>query len=474
MAAAMRPILELKENIHTFLIETMTLNNTLQSNDNQFKAITQKNDELRVSNFPTFAQLTCREWYDLLMPTNGNPYDMPLNAIDRGVDEEGDGAAEEDGAVGADMEGGATNFSIQNCISMGIAISDSQLQDLMNRARLIIQDYLNSAESITQIITFDGHGRTLFFLLHCYYTQIQNIPEGTPYKPLPIFVFYEIDDLTQKWHEQFFPRGDEKIILSNENLINRYHQPIEYTNLKTDIQNSIIYLNFLSLPDDTIDRQMLMNIIHGLYNININPCYLYISFTSRGDKGEYVGDSENITIAKKMWNLFHPKKDNNIFNCVSRRRSFLTFKYSPQGGESALERERTREREREEKLRQQIMRSEAAAAATRVEANKSLEDKIRDINAELIIKTKEFKTTGKSLLKLAINRLESQKNGLERELAQRPQAPQAPQVRPEETPAIRRRNMIVESDDEDSKRKYLKYKLKYLKLKEMLEKLKIN
>ena len=54
-----------------------------------------------------------------------------------------------------------------------------------------------------------------------------------------------------------------------------------------------------------------------------------------------------------------------------------------------------------------------------------------------------------------------------------PIAPIAPQVRPEEPPAIRRRNPIHYSDDENE-RKYLKYKLKYLKLKEMLEKLKIN
>jgi hypothetical protein len=235
-----------------------------------------------------------------------------------------------------------TNKSVEKCNEETAITSNDQFTDLFNRTKQIIEDYLKNPEKIG-IVTFDGHGRTLFLLLHHYYSaydeSIKNGGEVAKFKKIPEFYFYEIDQATHAWHTIFFPHGNNNSEQSYMNLI--FANIFAVYNAQTsetllDLYNSyIIYLNFLSLPSEYGDMVYFINFIDNLKRLSRDNLILYISFTSRNlfkrrltskTTGKSISNPATAKLFNTMYGyIFTP--EGYKFNCITRRNQFVTFKF---------------------------------------------------------------------------------------------------------------------------------------------------
>ena len=125
----------------------------------------------------------------------------------------------------------------------------SQIVDLSNRCNHIIFT-LKDNSNITNIITLDGHGRTIYLLLYYYYwNTINNTPseEFINNKFFNIFL-YELEPRVDDWHNLLFPKC---VYSKNENI----YEVVFFNQLFW--HNTILYLNFTG------------TVLNEKYNFNI-------------------------------------------------------------------------------------------------------------------------------------------------------------------------------------------------------------
>ena len=194
---------------------------------------------------------------------------------------------------------------------------NTQILDLERRIDLLTTDSHNYGKQ--NIVTFDGHGRTLFLLLDRIIQTNSNIRD---------LIFYEIDPNTIEWHNLFFPQiqeaGIPQIRLANRNIFD------DIMNNIIDLNTHAIYLNFLSLGEYNTRGQILRCLIY-IIQTDVENKILYISFTARS----YSIDNLRVIFIRNPYiqGEIQDRTKIDIFNhiqknytCVSRRGLFLTFK----------------------------------------------------------------------------------------------------------------------------------------------------
>jgi hypothetical protein len=203
-----------------------------------------------------------------------------------------------------------------------------QISDLEYRTRIIVEDLYESGK--TGIDTLDGHGRTLYLLLHHIYQK--NISEKKIVESISL-TFFEIDRYTQMWHNIFFPQrrpkfNDPRLTAVSITPIFRDILDPYYDNIER-LKEKILYLNFLSLGnEDQISK--LKNIV-VYFNQSSLKSIVYISFTSRA--------YSNIAISTpvRVKGYFKDPVGRNFrsditryilknFKCICRRNLFVTYK----------------------------------------------------------------------------------------------------------------------------------------------------
>jgi hypothetical protein len=122
--------------------------------------------------------------------------------------------------------------------AVGINRSSSVLKDLDTRAEKLVDQMI--AGNRNHLITMDGHGRTLYYLLkHIYNVR----SKGFLNYPITL-EFKEIDEEVHFWHELFFPESSDniQIILTKGNVFDGWFD----VSLSIPT-NQLIYLNFCGL-----------------------------------------------------------------------------------------------------------------------------------------------------------------------------------------------------------------------------------
>ena len=158
--------------------------------------------------------------------------------------------------------------------------------DLINRCLLLASASINSSD----IVIFDGHGRTLYFL-------ISFLRKLAPNRTFTIHV-PDIDPYSYKWHELFFPY-DENITIKN------YCGDFFTFSFP---KKSVVYLNFCGIGKST---KALEKYIEN-YKYGNNVTTLFLSFCARKNrdfaekmrlKGEIVSERSNFKTFKFVKDL---------------------------------------------------------------------------------------------------------------------------------------------------------------------------
>ena len=214
------------------------------------------------------------------------------------------------------------NLFIEKCGS--VPHHPHQIIDLNYRTEKIVED-LNESDK-TGIDTLDGHGRTLYLLLHHIYTKriLKKID----------LTFFELNDDTHKWHTIFFPQrqpvvndprlGVISITLKKGNIFDQYSEDI------FRLKQKILYLNFLSLGGKEEIEELLKMLKYmnksGLKSI------VYISFTARpySNKSIYTPVAYKPQFMRGTVQVYFrydiTKYIIENFKCVCRRNLFVTYK----------------------------------------------------------------------------------------------------------------------------------------------------
>jgi hypothetical protein len=279
----------------------------------------------------SFSRLTSRQWYNFFLSYDGNIENIVLNNRAYPEDLEGpvaegpvaEGPAEERPAEEGPAEERPAaeehaNPFVQLCDMQRIEHVNTQILDLQRRIDLLTTDSHDYGKQ--NIVTFDGHGRTLFLLLDSIIQNNRNIRN---------LIFYEIDPNTIKWHNLFFPQiqedGIPQIQLANRNIFD------DIMNNTIDLNTHSIYLNFLSLGEYDTRYQILRCLRYIRQQTHVQNKILYISFTARSYsrnnlhgifiRTPYIQEEVADTTKYEIFN--HIKRN---YTCVSRRGLFLTFK----------------------------------------------------------------------------------------------------------------------------------------------------
>ncbi len=168
--------------------------------------------------------------------------------------------------------------------------------DLINRVRLIFKEmYMRKS---TNIVVFDGHGRTIFLLIQFMYAYNYEFN----------IKVYEILKGTYSWHVDFFPSepnetGKRLINIEGDiqNLING-----TYEDITLNLTDTLVYLNFCGIGGL---HGLIFNFIkvykehfhnnHSLWISSIvtkdDASYLYKITPRRGNKG-FIQNFEKIAI----------------------------------------------------------------------------------------------------------------------------------------------------------------------------------
>jgi hypothetical protein len=247
-----------------------------------------------------FATLTPKQWFTFFSMGINNEFDIDMISLNATMYVTETHVTEKESA-GNFFKLMATNKNPSNY---------SQMRDLYNRCEHIIENLGDK----TNIITFDGHGRTLYCLL--YHIFKKNID-----RELSITI-YEIDDSVHRWHELFFPQNvtsNIRIILKKDNIYN----------LPRDITNSIIYLNFMGIgrDDNHVSLSNFLDYFQQKPDISI-----YISFETRyfameNILGYYQKKMKNLDDFFNNPKIVFMKRLYNKYDCISHRGLFISFVY---------------------------------------------------------------------------------------------------------------------------------------------------
>ena len=202
---------------------------------------------------------------------------------------------------------------------------NDQLKDLSYRVKMMIDSY----NGIPQyIMLLDGHGRTLYYMLHHLIEKCNN-NNNYGYNGNIIdkitFIVPEIDEVTYKWHLLFFPNANNNF---ENNYINElYYDGCNYDgdifealtspelNLYNKLDSLLIYFNFCSIDDKSLYNLDEFNIF--VKNINENYVYYVSAFVGRQGT-YYYGKGEDIFVITDL----------NKFIQISKRKNFATFNMS--------------------------------------------------------------------------------------------------------------------------------------------------
>eukprot|EP00045_Choanoeca_perplexa_P020076 m.3600 g.3600 ORF g.3600 m.3600 type:complete len:651 (+) comp6186_c0_seq1:51-2003(+) len=122
--------------------------------------------------------------------------------------------------------------------------SKEEYEDQKRRAKEAFK--LMQRHGLTRLVLLDGHGRMLFAILQ----QFQE--EG---KPFPSVVVVDTDEITHRFHCAFFPW--ECVKSEHGDALETMHQLIS----NEEAADTLIYLNFCSIPANVIDRRQLAVVV---------------------------------------------------------------------------------------------------------------------------------------------------------------------------------------------------------------------
>jgi hypothetical protein len=119
-----------------------------------------------------------------------------------------------------------------------------EVQNLQIRCHLLVEE-LRWKKNKTRLILMDGHGRSLYYLLHYLY----EMPLHTPIE----IVVVECDDVVQRWHDTFFPVHESvgaqvTVRLVHDDMFAFLRQQDEAA-----MAASVVYLNFCGIGDSFDD-----------------------------------------------------------------------------------------------------------------------------------------------------------------------------------------------------------------------------
>jgi len=191
---------------------------------------------------------------------------------------------------------------------------EAQKEDLDLRCRSIIKDVYQYNK--TDILTFDGHGRTIYLLYKNFIEFTKKLPTDEQWK-MPRIHIAEIDRNSDNWHRMFFPRDVQLLPIGNvfSNIAGKSEEE-----LKIFLNSFIVYFNFTGIGKSMKPLLHFMNNAINLFGDdrekNFVPC-IYLSFMA----GMGIHGSEN-------WRKFASDYIIPYFEHVSRRANFTTFKLS--------------------------------------------------------------------------------------------------------------------------------------------------
>ena len=151
-------------------------------------------------------------------------------------------------------------------------IEAPKIQDQKNRAKLVVNMVLKAKKKT--IVLFDGHGRIYYLIL----MELMNRGEVVNINDYN-FKFYELDEPTHRWHQEFFPLKNCRCVFRNI-----FECPTIYDN------DTFIYFNFCGLGKSDGE---LVTFAKNYYSEYI------VSFSKRGqpkkNKSLNASNSEFIT-----------------------------------------------------------------------------------------------------------------------------------------------------------------------------------
>jgi hypoxanthine phosphoribosyltransferase len=207
--------------------------------------------------------------------------------------------------------------------------------DLGERARAIIKSFIEN-ENFTDIITMDGHGRTLWYLIE-YIKKFRELPQEAieylnPTRTVNLNI-YEINKVVHEWHEIFFPKREDNIDNINinnqeENVFNSFlntisnpENPEEKSySLKPEVlKKTIIYLNFCGIQYFVEKLKTIIDLLSKLDSNEESDKYvIYVS--------AFYAITENIPTVNKLFS----NNKNFLIVPITKRKDFLTFKLNRQ------------------------------------------------------------------------------------------------------------------------------------------------
>jgi hypothetical protein len=130
-------------------------------------------------------------------------------------------------------------------------IEPLKINDQKNRAKLVVDMVLNSGKKT--IALFDGHGRMYYLILMELFNR--NVADINDYN----FKFYELDEPTHRWHQEFFPLKNCQCVFGNI-----FECPNIYDN------DTFIYFNFCGLGGSGADLFVFAKNYHDEFILSLS------------------------------------------------------------------------------------------------------------------------------------------------------------------------------------------------------------
>jgi len=175
-----------------------------------------------------------------------------------------------------------------------------ELNDLDIRTREIINQMI--IDNKNHLITMDGHGRTLYYILkHIFDAR----SKGKMNYSITL-EFREIDDNVHLWHELFFPISNNNIniVLTKKDIFSDW-----YTALSESIaipSNQVIYLNFCGLGPckEKVENLVWLSRLNKMFNLFVSLSFISINTKLKLEMTELFSNFKSLT-DRKTFRTYH-------------------------------------------------------------------------------------------------------------------------------------------------------------------------
>lgn len=144
--------------------------------------------------------------------------------------------------------------------------------DLENRSEIILRKVRNSGVYVVKLI--DGHGRII-------YRCINKLLQTEFFDRGGIIQAYDIDPMTNLWHNQTLPSYDDVNVVFEQNVFGDGGYSSENIVSKESLDDSIVYLNFSGIGGDS--ARILIDIINRLDDNSLDNLIISFSYV-RGSR----------------------------------------------------------------------------------------------------------------------------------------------------------------------------------------------